>query len=172
MSFRLLLTLICAMFIFSGRASADPIVIPPGAPLDGLDHTFVFVEVDAADTAEGQLYFLDFRLQPGVVTLPGDTLEFMARSDRLFGCPFATCVLLHSDSGDFDPVGELEGPFVRLNPNNGTTFTFSIRSPAEVPEPTALLLLGTGLAGVAIKMRNRLRVGRAGKEANSCLSSV
>jgi len=41
----------------------------------------------------------------------------------------------------------------------------SINSSA-VPEPTTLLLFGTGLAGVAMKMRKRLKLASGRKEAN------
>ena len=47
-------------------------------------------------------------------------------------------------------------------PNGGQgTFTTQIEA---VPEPTTLLLLGTGLGGVAIKMRKKLKLSKAGKK--------
>lgn len=53
-----------------------------------------------------------------------------------------------------------------LDPNSSIGFPQSAVFEASVPEPATVILLSTGLAGVAIKTRKRLKTRKGHKEVN------
>ena len=76
---------------------------------------------------------------------------------RCVGCDFVQ---------GFNPVKVDSGSIIfgRIQVPGQSSDTNSITVHCVTPEPTTLLLLGTGLAGVAIKARKRLKSGNRGQE--------
>jgi hypothetical protein len=68
---------------------------------------------------------------------------------------------LEQQTANFFVTGERS--IFMLNP---TATAGGHKQSAEIPEPATMLLLGTGLAGVAIKMRRRLKSHRSGQGAS------
>jgi PEP-CTERM motif len=68
---------------------------------------------------------------------------------------FSFTVVANPTLGPFEITYSIRG-------SNALVFTANIRG---VPEPATMLLFGTGLAGVAIKMRKRLNRGKSGQRS-------
>ncbi len=166
-NFARILGAVAMLSFFAAPLKADPVVglTPGGAGATNINNLDPFIL--GTTNAGGMLTvvlsnntnmtFLDFHVfqQPGFqpLTWTGN------------GGPFFSNFTSNGQSIDFVIGGTGTG----IAP--GTTFTITltgftagatIRANATVPEPTTLLLLGTGLAGVAIKARNKFKDGKAG----------
>jgi hypothetical protein len=170
----------CWILLATLVIAADALAVPiaPGAPLDGHDHIISVREtgdgsetaasirytlmgggtaVDATQNPDGS-FALNISLMPGLVRCcPGDDQG----SDAFFVVTTATGVDLNFTS-DFDSTlpsaAENDSVTIRNAAANRRT-EFRIFSPAEpVPEPTTLLLVGGGLAGLVVAGGRRRRM--------------
>lgn len=165
-TFNLVRTLIvlAMLSLFAGAAQADPVV------------TFTEGGTGATNIMNvGEQFFAGTTNANGSLTIvlrnatQSTFLDFHFITNQVHGSPFRGQGLPFF--GNFTPRGINQGiDFVRGGTGTGiapgTTFTVTltglfentdVRATATIPEPTTLLLLGTGLAGIAIKARKKFK---------------
>ena len=159
------LIVLAMLSLFAGAAQADPVVTftqgGNGAPTNIIN--------------VGEQFIVGRTMADGSLTLvlrnatQSTFLDFHFITNQVHGQRFSGQGLPFF--GNFTPRGNNEGiDFVRGGTGTGippgTTFTVTltglfantdVRATATIPEPTTLLLLGTGLAGIAIKARKKLK---------------
>jgi hypothetical protein len=150
------------LMIWAGAVYADPITVTvtrlDAQPANFMDLT-TFNRIAIPNPGpNGQNFHVG--IQPGIgdlhIALPGGFVFDHANfSQNLFSNPPTF------RPGPFqNEIVDLDGgtlPFCTyFNISSTPTISFDVE-PSSVPEPTTLLLLGTGLAGVAIKTRKKLK---------------
>lgn len=108
---------------------------------------------------------LDIRLmmpQPANITGMDSTGFFVGSGPALITFPGNASQLVFSVAFPNPGTGVPPGAMFTIKLSGFTGKTDADIIPTGVPEPTTILLLGTGLAGVAIKTRKRLKRGKSG----------
>lgn len=167
-TFARVLSVLAILMFFAGPLYADPVVLlspPPNAPnpipwptdpVTGLPTSMII-----GTEANGQLgpvtlvnntnrVFTDFHF-----TFARQTAQATGNGSTLFTRAVGTntSVDFFAGTGTGIPIG---GVFtLTLSGFNGVTAITA--TPTFVPEPVSILIFGTGLAGVAIKTRKRLK---------------
>jgi hypothetical protein len=86
----------------------------------------------------------------------GDELNGQGKGDRVFGLDAAQAARLQA-AFEADPNLRL-GLFASTSDDTGSFTNFKLgQGPEPIPEPMTMILFGTGLAGVAAKVRRRKR---------------
>jgi hypothetical protein len=121
-------------------------------------NSFQLVMIDRSDVGVGDF---DFEFNYG--SIQWETGDASGGSNGLGGSS-ARVGWSNGSTSDFELAGSaVNGAFINGGPNalNGLRYTFTVRNgqvinpPTSVPEPISIILLGSGLAGVALARRRR-----------------
>jgi hypothetical protein len=163
---------VVVFMVAAGKANADPLVLS----LQNNSLTAVAggsVTFSAFATNTGTTNTNTVTITNGAIVLNGGAISFTVDGSP-FGANWAGQMVANGVTlGPLSlftlniPVGTLDGIYhgsVLLEYlsaagqnqfSNSADWTVTVSSPAPVPEPTTMLLLGTGLAGIAAKVRKR-----------------
>jgi hypothetical protein len=128
----------------NGSGTASTTVALAGTEQYGYDYGTVSFDIPTLTLGPGTYYFT---LQNGVVP-SGDPIYWDENDGSSIGYSSAD-----------GPIGvfDCNPGYVGCDSSGGETFTLTNTSTPPVPEPSSLLLLGTGLAGFATMVRRKLR---------------